>query len=339
MIYFDQSQTYLSNSSMTGQPYYQTSLTIPVNKDLGLIDSEETNPDEFVELEDKKVVAFYCNPHHEEFKNSPNPLRFIGDFSMTLSAEQTPETIAEADYFLVLTQNYEYGDYYINRLNNRLEIRPVHSITSIDLYDAKSKHLIRHLGQIREEAGYANIDDSSVVAQGDVYPDTVRADILVQIYENINQLEVCGGLLATPGHEYEFLTGEQTAFIGNWEIQYPSWNGITDEVLARGIMYYIDEADDAAFGIVGFRITNHSKGEKMFLDPSVRVTDENRQNSFYAQSYYGAANGLRGATFQAGQRKVGEFYFVLPNQIIQGEEPIYIEVSLEPQTILFKIEP
>lgn len=344
MVQIDKTR-YLSDSVITGQESYHTSLFISIDKELQLDNSEAKNPEGFIETEGKKVVAFYQNPYHLEFQHSPSSLRLIGDFSLTLSDAHFPEKIADADYFLVLTPSYEYGDFYKNRLKQTLDIRPVHSITTIELYDAKSRTLIRHLGDIREEAEYIYVDDSKAAAGGDSYPRVAGADLLTYIYENINQPELYANMAALPGNHNVILTTEQSIFMGDWEITYLSWNETVNEVVANRIKYYVTETDDVSIENGLFKITNRSNGEKRFQadgDGSgsslgIRLIDVATGES-YPHSFIGAAEGLNGAAIKAGESKTGLLYFVVPDQFMQGDKTISIEFLLKPQAARFVVE-
>lgn len=169
--------------------YYETMLTVGADEALSLHEVMEDGHPEAIELEDKKVIAFYRNPSAEEFSGSPTTLRILGDFMLGLSEEEYPKTIAEADYYLVLTALYEYGGRYQDSYGNETNIQWFFSRTSVDLYEAKTGRFLCHLGNLLEEAPDTVTvwsDEENVISY---YPEPVSADVLSYIYHSINEPE------------------------------------------------------------------------------------------------------------------------------------------------------
>ena len=108
--------SFKNTSQLTQEDYYASNLTVTVDEKLTLQDeassqeTEEGEP-EAIEIEGKKVIALYRNLQGEEFDDSPPSLRLIGDFMLELPEEEYPATADEADYYLVLTANYEEGGF------------------------------------------------------------------------------------------------------------------------------------------------------------------------------------------------------------------------------------
>lgn len=71
--------------------YYSTNLAITVNETLELKEPDKDNLQETIDLDGKKILAFYRNPQIAEFKGSPTQLRVLGDFMLGLSKEEYPK--------------------------------------------------------------------------------------------------------------------------------------------------------------------------------------------------------------------------------------------------------
>ena len=152
-------------SELTNENYYSTNLTVTVADSLSLKEPDEASLHETIETEGKKISAFYQNPHTEEFteefKDSPAPLRLLGDFMLSLPDEEYPQSLAEADYYLVLTPSYEYGDFYTDMSGKESKIQQVSSSTSVDLYESGTGTLLRHLGNVMEHPSSSIFEDLS----------------------------------------------------------------------------------------------------------------------------------------------------------------------------------
>lgn len=164
---------------------YITGLMVVVDEKLRLKEQEEGRLPERIETEGKKVAAFYQNPFFEENKGSPAPLRVLGDFMLNLPEEEFPRTLQEADYYLILTPQYEPGDFYQDRFGNTSEIQMICSNTSVDLYEAGTGSFLCHLGNVREEPPAEIVH--SMADEPVEYPLPTGADELIYMYHNINE--------------------------------------------------------------------------------------------------------------------------------------------------------
>lgn len=169
--------------------YYNTMLTVGVDETLEVEEVTEVSRPEKIVLEGKKVIAFYRNPYAQEFEGSPTPLRILGDFMTGLSEKEYPETVAEADYYLVLTAFYEYGGTYENAFGRESPIQWVFSWTPVDLYEAKTGRFLGRIGTLLEKSpnsiGVWSDEEKEYIR----YPEPVSADVLSYIYHNINEPE------------------------------------------------------------------------------------------------------------------------------------------------------
>ena len=102
---------YCKTSEITGEEYYSTQLAVSIGEELQLAEPTEENLPETIELEGKKVAAFYHNPTAGDDVNAPPSWQILGDFIMGLPEEEIPATLAEADYYLVLTADHQFGNY------------------------------------------------------------------------------------------------------------------------------------------------------------------------------------------------------------------------------------
>ena len=89
-------------SELTQEDFYQSELAVTVAEELALQEPGEGLP-ETIDIEGKKVIGLYRNLQTEELEGSPTALRIMGDFMLELSGEEYPASLAEADYYLVLT--------------------------------------------------------------------------------------------------------------------------------------------------------------------------------------------------------------------------------------------
>ena len=169
--------------------YYNTMLTVGVDEALEVEEVLEVSRPEKIALEGKKVIAFYRNPYAQEFEGSPTTLRILGDFMIGLSEEEYPKTVAEADYYLVLTAFYEYGGTYHSAFGRESSIQWVTSRTPVDLYEAKTGRFLGRIGTLLEESPESIEVWSDEENVSICYPELVSADVLSYIYHNINEPE------------------------------------------------------------------------------------------------------------------------------------------------------
>ncbi len=175
-------------SDLTEENFCKTDMAVTIAQELHLQEPDEENLPEVIDLEGKKVIAFYQNLcSEEEFWAAPKPLRILGDFMLGLPEDEYPKTAAEADYYLVLTPSYQYGDYYQISSEQDSKIQKVFSDTSVDLYEAGTGRFLRHLGVVLEEP------DSRIVANyydnAPRYPEETTADVLTYMYHHVNDPE------------------------------------------------------------------------------------------------------------------------------------------------------
>lgn len=325
-------------SEQTGENYYFTNLAITIGEELKL--SEEGEQPDTIELEGKKVAAFYRNPHSEEFKDSPTPLRLLGDFMLELPEEECPKSVGEADYYLVLTPAYEYGDYYQDTSGNATKIQEVYSSTSIDLYDAKTGSLLRHIGNITEAPSSRIFKDLSDEAAQ--YPELVPADTLSYIYHNINNPDAYLSMLDNTVGLGSELQRDESIILGNWEITYHSGQIVKE--FDEGMFRYTAK-DGCQFVRGNFTITNKGTEKDTFLpmvytiseDPIAQVTDSNREDFYDCVNAVTNSNCLNSTSLEAGESKDGEIIFEVPDEMALGTEPLYIAVSLGKQIFYYPL--
>lgn len=331
---------FLTDSELTGEKYYSTKLAITIDENLQLNAPDENALPETIETEGKKVAAFYQNTLAEEFKDSPTPLRLLGDFMLGLSAEEYPQSPAETDYYLVLTPNYEYGDFYTDISGNASRIQEVYSSTSIDLYEASTGAFLRHLGNIMETPSSSIFKDLSEDAAE--YPELTTADILSYIYHHVNEPDTYAYLMDNTAGKSELQAGESIT-LGNWEITYHS--GQITKTFDSGMFRYT--ADDGMQFVRGeFTIANCGAEKDTFLptvyyadeDPIVRISDENREAYYDSVNALNDSRCLSSTSLEPGESKDGELLFQIPNEKAQGSEPLYVVVSLGNRSVYYLLE-
>lgn len=315
-------------------------MTVTVGKELTLKEGEE-NLSETIETEGKKLIAFYRNPENAEFKDSPAPLRILGDFMLSLPKEEYPGSMAETDYFLVMTPDYQLGEYYKDKeTGNDTPIQEVSSRTSIDLYDAKTGALLRHLGNMIETASESivyRLDDDSLR-----YPEPVSAGVLSYIYHNVNDPDKYTALLNhTAGTETVFQKDE-SVMLGNWEITYHSSNAVKSFDEGR---YRYTAKDDCQFVRAEFTVTNWGSNQETFLpmftygrDLTVQITDAGGQNCYECSEALGDERCLNSTSLEPGESKEGEVIFEVPDEVVQGTEPYYVRLSMGKQSASYLME-
>lgn len=323
-----------------GQEYRNTQMTVTVREELPLKEGEE-NLSGPIETVGKKVIAFYRNPGTAEFKGSPAPLRILGDFMLSLPKEEYPGSMAEADYFLVMTPDYQFGEYYKNKETGKdTPIQEVYSSTSIGLYDAKTGALLRHLGNMIETSGasivYSMSDDTPQ------YPEPVSAEVLSFIYHNVNEPDKYTVLLNhTAGAESVFQKDE-SVMLGDWEIAYHSSNAVKS--FHEG-MYRYKAKEGCQLVRAEFTITNWGSKQETFLpmithdrDLIVQITDAERLNYYDYSNAPGDERCLDGMSLEPGESKDGELIFEVPDEVVQGAGPYYVYLSTGRQSASYLME-
>lgn len=337
---FDKAVFKRSSEIYDGKTYI-TGLLVVVDEKLNLKEPEEGKELEWIETEGKTVAAFYQNPHSEERKGSPAPLRVLGDFMMNLPEEEFPETLDAVDYYLVLTPQYEPGDFYQDRAGNKSEIQMICSSTSIDLYEAGTGSFLCHLGTVREEPPAEivhNMADEPVE-----YPKPIGADELIYIYHNINEPEKYESLVE---HETEFKTElavNEPLFLDKWEVTYSSGRRVKSFV-DRIFQYTPKEGNEFVIGT--FIVTNKGTKKETFLprmyNPSkdliVRLTDSKRENFYDCMDSLTYSKSLVNSYFEQGETKEGEIIFEVPQAVLKQEETFYIAVTFGEQTVFYPLK-
>lgn len=320
-------------SELTGNSFYSTNLSVIVDEELKLEAPEENGLPETIEIQGKKVVAFYQNPLWSEFENSPAPLRIMGDFMLNLPQEERPGTLEAADYYLVLTPDYEYGSNYQFLSGKEMKIREVYSSTSVDLYEAATGRFLRHLGNVME------MPSRSIVTNADEdrgeYPELVSADTLYFIYQNVNEPESYITLTDnTVGLEGDLEQG-QPIVIGNWEITCNS-SQVVKEFQKGSYLYSGENGFQLVRG--NFTITNRGNQKNTFMptmlsgtrdvrkDTFVQVTDASHETYYDTVYFINLSGSLNGASLEPGETREGELVFQVPEDVVQAGEPLFITV-------------
>lgn len=339
-------------SDLTGEEYYDTKLMVALEETLALKDAAEAGQGsdveagteagaeaaEGIELEGKKVLAFYRNLQADEFAGSPAPLQILGDFMMNLPEEEYPASAQEADYYLVLTPNYEYGEYYQTAGGGTTEIQEVYSSTSMDLYEASTGNLLRHIGNLMESPAdtiFTSYDDTD--AQ---YPQITAADVLSYIYHHVNEPDTYVAMLDHASGNSQ-LAKEESIILGNWEITYHSSELVGG--FTHGMFQY-DPKDGCKFAKSFFTITNRGTEEDGFLpmiynpneDVVVELVNVNTDTVYECVDLMSYGKCLNGSYLDPGETKDGELYFQVPESESTAE--LAYKVTLGRQEVYYPFE-
>ncbi|GEM_PF-3430833 len=330
------------DSELLGSTYYSTGMDLVVPDMLDLKEEVTETETETVELDGKKVVAFYHNPDNTEFADSPEPLRVLGDFMLTLPEDQAAATLEEADYYLVLTPDYVLGEFYQMNSSAAMEIQEVYSFTSVDLYDAASGMLVRHLGTVKESPSdslfYRTDEDRSELE----YPAMVSADQLLFMYQNINEPDIYRHLTEAYGADQSALGAGETAQVGTWEMTLESHEVMKS--FEKGMFVYTAK-DGHKFLRTRFTITNLSNEEKRLFptvyyvgkDMSLEIKDE-EGNTYQPLAGVSSSDYFEGTTFAAGESMSRYILFEIPDSMADGEQPVRLEFAIKPQTAVYVLE-
>ncbi len=323
-------QSFRTPSELGEDAYYITNLAPTVTEKLHFkSDAGEEPLPETIDLEGKKVVAFYRNPYAREYEGSPTELRIIGDFMLGLPDEAYPTSLKNADYYLVLTPSYESGDSKKMDMKNADERQEAYSGTSIDLYNAETRSFLKHLGTITESSMASAVNDTSE------YSKLPQADQLYFMYQNINTPDAYASMIT----DYPYFQAEEPVFMGGWEITYHDCEIV--ESFEEGSFIYTASEEGCQIVRARFTITHIGSKQNTFLpmvytiaeDPLVQLTDSSHEN------YYEVADGLIlksnlvSETLNPGVSMDGELFFQLPDEVAQGTEQVYIVISLEDEEI------
>ena len=323
----DRNNSFQAESELIEGRYYSTNLAVTVNETLKLKESDENDLPETIELDGKKVLAFYHNPDTEELKGSPTNLRVLGDFMLGLPKDEYPQSLNEADYYLVLTPSYEYN------VNDKgvEDKKKMISTTSIDLYEAETGILLKNLGYVPEKT--FSTEDSGYSRKNPEYPELIKADMLYFIYHNINTPAEYASMLVNRDGKEEFKL-EEPVSLGGWEI--------TCHSLEIGDYLYTSDPGNRSARLT-LTVTNVGDKTRTFLpmwyyvgtDTLVQLTD-----SFY-KDFYDCVNVLDldtclvDTSLEPGESSEGELLFELPNEFIERAHPLCISISLGEQNAVF----
>lgn len=328
-------------SPILGELCYATDLTVTIDEELKLKDGgrEQEEP---IETEGKKVAVFYRNLQSAKFEGSPSPLRLLGDFMLQLSESERPLSVSEADYYLVLTARYQYGDYYQTSRGEESKIREVYSSTSVDLYDAKEKTLIRHLGTMPELA-----PDTVTASYGEeslCYPETPSGDALLFIYRHINEPEAYRALMDQTLGRSELELGE-TAVVGSWEITYHD-SEIVPEFDTS--LSHFEAESGSQFVRSRFTITNAGFEEEEFLsrigvytggrEVYVQLVDARKEEAYTPKDMIMNYACLNGSYLEPQETKEGELIFEIPQEAAQRTQDLYLVVFFGNEEVYYPLE-
>ena len=328
-------------SDATGEAYFSNAVMITVTGDtLNLQEPTDSGLPETIELEGKTVAAFYRNPNTSEFDDYLPSLQLMGGFLLTLPEEEAPATLSDADYYLVLTANFERGDYYQTTGGNNTAARQVNSLTSVDLYDADTGAFLRHLGNVREEAPdtvYASYTEESLQ-----YPVPTDADVLTYLYHHVNDPAAYTALVDHTPVNGSVLEKDQPVIFGSWEITFHSAEIVKD--FETGM--YIYTADDGEkFVMAKMTITNVGLQSDTFLpmiyyvneDPIVQIADSSKENLYDCVDALMHSACLNTTTLDPGESKDGDLIFEIPDELAQSGETLYLAVSLGNQMVYYPL--
>lgn len=330
--------TFWKTSEITGEDYYSTDLAVTVKEGLQLSEPQEDGLPETIELEGKKVAAFYHNPAAGEDPDAPSSWRVLGDFMMGLPDSELPSSLSEADYYLVLTSDHQFGNYYYDQSNNPTKIQAVYSSTSIDLYDAATGAYLRHVGNVMEEPSNTIFKDLSKEASQ--YPELVKADVLSYIYHNMNEPDTYKTLLDNTSNIEEPLLTGSTGLIGPWEITLNSLE-VTDSF--DDSLYTYSASDGCKIVRAFLTVTNRGFAKDSFLsgtlhlDPNgliAGVIDGSSDDYYTVTDAMTYSKCLNGKSVEPGESIEGEVLFEVPDEIVASS---YISFDLGYQALLFSI--
>lgn len=332
-------ENFQGQSELTGEGYYFTGLAVTIGEELHLAEPDESNQPETIDLEGKKVIAFYRNPYTEEFPASPAPLRVLGDFMMGLPREECPDTLEEADYYLVLTPSYEAGGIYRDDYGAATDTQAIYSSTSVDLYEAGTGAFLRHLANVIEMPPSYFLEGETETAA--VYPELAAADMLSFIYHNANHPEEYLYMTDNANVETEYDRDEPVA-LKNWEITYHSCQIVKsfDQSIFR---FTADEG--YTFIRAEFTVTNNGSEDGTFLpnfpdeseDVAVYLVDLENGNYCESIDVINYSNCLNSERLDPGETEEGEVVFHVPDELVQDTEALYIRIMLGNQVALYPL--
>lgn len=331
-------------SDLTNAGYFSDPVMVAIDGNgPTLQEPTEDGLPETIELEGKKVAALYRNPTAGDFDDPLPQLQLMGGFLLALPEGEAPATLAEADYYLVLTASFEKGDFYKSGggYGSDTKVQQVNSRTKVDLYDAKTGAFLRHIGTVIEEAPdsvFASYDEVSLQ-----YPVPVASDVLAFLYHNVNNPDAYTALVDhTPENGSVLEIGTPVIF-ANWEITYHSAKVIKKDF--TGGMYIFSPHDGHQFVQGTFTITNKGLEKDSFMpmvyntneDPIVQVADSAKANLYDCVDLMTYSKCLNGTSLEVGESKDGELFFEVPSEVINSGEPLFIAVSLGNQIVYYPL--
>ena len=332
--------TLTSISDVTGESYYEDSVMVTITGN-GLNLQEPTdNPPETIDLEGKTVAAFYRIPEKDGFDDDLPALQLMGGFLLNLPAGEAPAALADADYYLVLTADYEKGDFYQTTGGSATQIQQVNSRTSVDLYDAATGAFLRHLGKVKETAPdsiFTSYDDTSLQ-----YPVPTTADVLAYLYHHVNDPDSYISLVDLTPDNGSVVERDTPVIFNGWEMTYHSAK-IVDEFTSGMYIYTADDGEQ--FVMASLTITNRGIEKDTFLpmiyyvneDPIVQIADSSKANLYDCVDVITYSACLNSTSLEPGESKDGELVFQIPDTLAQSGEQLYVAVSLGDQIIYYPL--
>lgn len=313
--------------------YYSTNLAITVNETLELKEPDKDNLQETIDLDGKKILAFYRNPQIAEFKGSPTQLRVLGDFMLGLSKEEYPKTLNEADYYLVLTPSYAFNESETGLVDKRI----VNSTTSVDLYEAGTGTFLKNLGYVPEKPLSDKSSDYSYDNPG--YPELTRADLLYFMYHNANTPDEYASMVVNCHGKEEFQL-EEPVTLGGWEITCHTCE-VLDDFVEGDYIYTPDPGNQ--FGRLKLTVTNAGSEKSTFLpmwyyigkDTLVQITDSSFEDYYDCVNVLDLDTCLVDTSIESGESAEGELIFQLPDEFVEAADTLYLSISLGEQNAVF----
>ncbi len=326
-------------SDILGKDVYKTHMAVTVDEELALKEPGESLP-ETIDIENKKVIAFYRNLQAEEFPGSATPLQVLGDFMMELPAEELPAAATEADYYLVLTPNMEEAGVYQTMGGKDTDIGMVYSNTSVDLYEASTGNFLRHLGTVTElppEQIFASYSD-----QDNRYQEITGADVLYYIYHNLNDPMSYVSLVDDTAGRGD-LAKDESVVVGDWEVVYhgaeivPSYD--------KG-MYRYDADDSCLLVRCSFTITNRGFGSATFMssfstDPKatyVQLMDRDTEEIYTNMDVLTDSDCLNSKSLEPGESVQGQLVYQIPEAAAENREALALAVTSGIQLVYYPLD-
>lgn len=331
--------TLKETSDILGRDVYNTHMAVTVGEELPLKEPGESLP-ETIDLEGKKVIAFYRNLQTEEFPGSATPLQVLGDFMLELPAEEAPSTAAEADYYLVLTPDMQEAGVYQTMGGKDTGIGMVYSNTSVDLYEASTGNFLRHLGTVTEmppERIFASYDD-----ENSRYQEITGADILYYIYRNLNDPMSYVSLVDDTAGRGD-LAKDESVVVGDWEVAYHGAEIVPG--YEKG-MYRYDADEGCLLVRCSFTITNRGFGSSTFMshytsDPRatiVQLMDRDTEEAYTNMDVLTDSDCLTNKSLEPGESAQGQLIYQIPEAAADKRESLALAVGSGIQLVYYPLD-